>query len=161
MARKILKWVGVTLLVALVLIQFYRPERNTNPNTTADDIVNAYSVPADVASVLHKACYDCHSNNTNYPWYNNIQPVALWLDDHVREGKDELNFSEYGSFKTKRKLKKLKEIVKEVEEGEMPLDSYTWIHGEAKLTAAEKQLLIDWAKGLSTKITMEAGATVE
>jgi exonuclease VII small subunit len=146
------------LLVALVLIQFYRPERNINPNTTADDIVNAYSVPADVASVLHKACYDCHSNNTNYPWYNNFQPVALWLDDHVREGKDELNFSEYGSFKTKRKLKKLKEIVKEVEEGEMPLDSYTWIHGEAKLTAAEKQLLIDWAKGLSTKITMEAGA---
>jgi hypothetical protein len=79
----------------------------------------------------------------------------MWLADHVKDGKDELNFSEYGNFKTKRKLKKLKEIVKEVEENEMPLDSYTWIHSEARLTAAEKQLLIEWAKALSTKISME------
>jgi exonuclease VII small subunit len=155
MAKKIIKWTCIGLLVALVLIQFYRPAKNIDPTTPASDITVAYQTPPEITQILHKACYDCHSNNTAYPWYNNFQPVAMWLADHVKDGKDELNFSEYGNFKTKRKLKKLREIVKEVEENEMPLDSYTWIHSEARLTAAEKQLLIEWAKALSTKISME------
>ena len=83
--------------------------------------------------------------------------MRLWLDDHVNEGKDELNFSEYAAYTTKRKLKKLKEIVHELEEGDMPLNSYTWIHKEAVLTTEQKQTIIDWAKGLSLKISMEGG----
>lgn len=157
MVKKALKWIFISLAIALVAIQFYRPARNENPTTTANDIAIAYQTPQEVTQVLHKACYDCHSNNTKYPWYNNIQPVAMWLADHVKEGKEELNFSEFGSFTTKRKLKKLKEIVEEVEESEMPLESYTWIHNEAKLTAAERQLIVEWAKALSLKIGMQEG----
>lgn len=153
--KKVIKTTLVVLLVVLVLIQFYRPAKNDGPIDVPSDISVAYAVPADVMNVLHKACYDCHSNHTEYPWYNNIQPVALWLADHVKEGKEELNFSEFGTFKTKRKLKKLKEIVHEVEEGDMPLSSYTLIHNEAKLTPQEKQMLIDWAKALTQKISME------
>lgn len=153
--KKAVKTTLVVLLVALVLIQFYRPAKNSGPIDGPVDISVAYNVPADVMNVLNKACYDCHSNHTEYPWYNNIQPVAMWLADHVDEGKSELNFSEFANYKTKRKLKKLKEIVHEVEEGDMPLGSYTWMHSEARLTAQEKQLLIDWAKGLTQKISME------
>jgi len=153
--KKVFKTTLVVLLVVLVLMQFYRPAKNEGAIDTPTDISVAYAVPEDVMNVLHKACYDCHSNHTEYPWYNNIQPVALWLADHVKEGKEELNFSEFGTFKTKRKLKKLKEIVHEVEEGDMPLSSYTLIHNEAKLTPQEKQMLIDWAKALTQKISME------
>lgn len=153
--KKAIKTTLVALLVVLVLLQFYRPAKNNGSIDGPADISVAYAVPADVMNVLHKACYDCHSNHTEYPWYNNIQPVALFLADHVKEGKEELNFSEFGTFKTKRKLKKLKEIVHEVEEGDMPLSSYTLIHNEAKLTPQEKQMLIDWAKALTQKISME------
>lgn len=156
--KKFLRTTGIVLLVILVGLQFYRPAKNVSAQTPPSDIVQAYAVPENVATILHKACYDCHSNNTNYPWYNNVQPVAMWLADHVDEGKDELNFSEFGNFKPRRKLKKLKEIVDEVEEGEMPLESYTLMHGEAKLTEAEKQTLIEWAKGLAQKISLEPGA---
>ena len=154
--KKALKLTLIILAAILLLIQLYRPAKNNAPIDSPTDIASAYPVPADVVNMLHKACYDCHSNHTKYPWYNNIQPVASWLADHVEEGKDELNFSEFATFTTKRKLKKLKEIVHEVEEGDMPLNSYTWLHSEARLSPQEKQMLIDWAKGLAQKISMEA-----
>lgn len=155
--NKAIKGIGIGALTALILLQLYRPAKNISTTTGTNDIVAAHQVPENVANVLHQACYDCHSNNTNYPWYSNFQPVRLWLDDHVHEGKDELNFSEYATYTTKRKLKKLKEIVHELEEGDMPLNSYTWIHKEAVLTPEQKQTIIDWAKGLSLKISMEGG----
>lgn len=158
MMKKALKITGISLLVALVALQLYRPAKNVSTQTPPTDIVQAYGVPADVAVILHKACYDCHSNNTHYPWYSNIQPVGMWLAHHVDEGKDELNFSEFGSYKPRRKARKMHELVEEVEEGEMPLESYTLIHGEAKLTAEEKQKLIEWAKGLEQRITLEQPA---
>lgn len=154
--KRALKISLIVLAGALLLIQLYRPAKNDGPLNNPADIATAYPVPHEVMTVLHKACYDCHSNHTKYPWYNTVQPVASWLADHVDEGKDELNFSEFGNFKTKRKLKKLKEIVHEVEEGDMPLNSYTWLHGEARLTVQEKQMLIDWAKSLAQKISMDS-----
>ena len=153
--KKALKLTVVILAGGLLLIQLYRPAKNSGPINSPADIAAAYPAPDQVITVLHKACYDCHSNHTKYPWYSNIQPVASWLADHVGEGKEELNFSEFATFTTKRKLKKLKEIVHEVEEGDMPLNSYTWLHSDARLTPGEKQLLIDWAKSLAQKISME------
>lgn len=157
--NKAIKGIGIGALTALLLLQIYRPAKNISSTTSPNDIVSTHQVPENVASILHQACYDCHSNNTNYPWYSNFQPVRLWLDDHVNEGKDELNFSEYATYTTKRKLKKLKEIVHELEEGDMPLNSYTWIHKEAVLTPEQKQNIIDWAKGLSLKISIEGGVS--
>jgi hypothetical protein len=138
-----------TLLIALLLIQFYpKPTKNVAESINANDITLAHNVPADVQQVLKTSCYDCHSNNTVYPWYAKIQPVALWLGNHIEEGKDELNFSEFGSYSIRRKFKKLEEINKQVKEDEMPLSSYTVIHRNAKLNDSKKLLLANWVTAL-------------
>lgn len=151
-AKVIIKRVLVGLLIALVVIQFFHPARNISSTVTADDFNVLYPVPDSVQLVLKKACYDCHSNNTRYPWYFNIQPIAWWMDDHISEGKKELNFSEFGKRPMVKRAKKIKKIAKEVQSGDMPLNSYTWIHKDAVLTENEKQLLINWANGLAQKI---------
>jgi hypothetical protein len=140
-----LKKVLVVLLVILVVIQFIRPDKNIGNSYGANDVTQAIATSNEVKIILDKACMDCHSNNTSYPWYNNIQPVAFWLANHVDEGKEELNFSEFKTYKLKRQDHKLEEVVEMIQEGEMPLSSYTITHGDAKLTDAEKQLLINWA----------------
>jgi hypothetical protein len=127
------------------IIQFIRPSKNTGEVYTNNDISHSVDVPANVKNILEKSCNDCHSNNTIYPWYTNIQPLGWWLNHHVNEGVEELNFSEFNTYKLRRKLHKLEEIAEQVKEGEMPLGTYTWIHSEAKLTVAEQQILIDWA----------------
>ena len=102
------------------------------------------SAPADVAGVLKTACYDCHSNNTNYPWYANIQPMGWLLSKHIKAGKAELNFNEFGSYSKRRQSSKLKAIANSVKDGLMPLSFYTLIHGDAKLDVHKKQVIIDW-----------------
>lgn len=148
MIKKIL----IGLLVVLVVIQFIRPERNISELPSQNDIRVHYSVPANVESVLKRACYDCHSNNTNYPWYANIQPVLWWLQDHIEEGKEELNFSEFATYSAKKADHKLDEVIEMVEEEEMPLESYTYIHKDAILSSSEKKLLMDWAADLRKMI---------
>jgi hypothetical protein len=148
--KKIIKKIFLLLLLAFIVIQFFRPAKNiaSGPEAFAKDIATAHTVPADVQLIFQKACYDCHSNNTSYPWYSNIQPVTWWLNDHIKEGKKELNFSEFAGYSIRRKYKKLEEINKEVKEGEMPLDSYTLIHTNAKLTEADKLAIANWATAL-------------
>jgi len=147
-----LKKVLVVLLVILVAIQFIRPDKNIGNSYGANDITQAIATSNEVKTILDKACMDCHSNNTAYPWYNNIQPIAFWLNNHVEEGKEELNFSEFKTYKLKRQDHKLEEIVEMIDENEMPLSSYTIIHKEAKLTDSEKQLIIDWANAGRTEL---------
>lgn len=146
----------IILAVILIIIQFIRPSQNKSTTSQTNDIGVVMNVPDDVSIVLRKACYDCHSNNTNYPWYANIQPVAWWLNNHIEEGKDELNFSEFGNYKLKRKLKKFNEIAGEVTDGEMPLNSYTWIHKEAILTKEEANSLINWANLMAAKLEKDS-----
>jgi hypothetical protein len=148
---KLAKKIGLALLAAFIIIQFFRPARNHAAGISPNDISRVAAVPNDVQSVLARSCYDCHSNSTNYPWYMNIQPVAWYLADHVNEGKRELNFSEFGSYTPKKQLHKLEEIVKEVKKGEMPIKSYTLIHGDARLNEADKSMLVDWANSLAAK----------
>lgn len=148
MVKKIL----IGLLIVFVIIQFFRPAKNVSAQASEQDISALYPMPDSVKVILDKACNDCHSNNTKYPWYNNIQPMAWWMNDHVEEGKGELNFSEFGKRPLDKQARKLKKLVEEVEEGEMPLNSYTWIHKEAVLTEQEKNTLINWATKLSQQI---------
>lgn len=148
MVKKIL----IGLVIVLVILQFIRPERNISTTASANDIRVTHAVPANVLSVLKRACYDCHSNNTNYPWYTNIQPVGWWMQHHVNEGKEELNFSEFGTYSAKKAAHKLEETAEMVEEKEMPLESYTWIHKDAKLSADEIKLVADWANALKAQI---------
>jgi len=154
--KGIVKTSLIILLAAVVIIQFIHPAKNINPVVSQKDIAVLHPMPDSVHQILQKACFDCHSNNTRYPWYNNIQPVAWWLNDHITEGKKELNFSEFGSRTLVKQAKKLKKVAKEVQEGGMPLDSYTWIHKDAILTDREKNILIDWATGLSNQIAVQA-----
>lgn len=150
MLKKFLKRLFLVLLAGFVVIQFFRPAKNTasGPEAYAKDISTVHAVPADVQVILKKACYDCHSNNTEYPWYNNIQPVAWWLANHVNEGKRELNFSEFATYSIGRQYRKLEKINGEVKEGGMPLSSYTWIHTSAKLNETEKLAIASWTTAI-------------
>ena len=143
--KRFFKILFYTLLIALLLFQFYpRTAKNLSSTINPNDITLAHYVPTNVLQVLKTSCYDCHSNNTVYPWYASVQPVALWLGNHITDAKDELNFSEFGSYSIRRKYKKLEEISKEIKEGEMPLTSYTNIHWDAKLDESKKLLLANW-----------------
>jgi hypothetical protein len=147
-----LKKILIGLLIVLVLIQFIRPARNRSNVPALNDITAHYAVPNDVQVVLQRACNDCHSNNTTYPWYANIQPFGLWLQNHIDEGKEHLNFSEFGSYNKKKQAHKMEEVAEMVEEDEMPLASYTWIHRDAKLSKEDKDLLLAWSKSLHHQI---------
>lgn len=140
------------LLAVLVIMQFIRPERNVSEIPSANDIRVQYPMPANVESILKRACYDCHSNNTSYPWYTNIQPLGWWLQHHVDEGKAELDFSEFATYSPKKADHKLEEVVEMVEEKEMPLESYTWIHKDAVLSTEEIEIVTQWANELRSVI---------
>jgi hypothetical protein len=142
------KIILIVLLMILIIIQFFHPEKNISSAKSPIHISALYPVPADVRRILGKACNDCHSNNTRYPWYNNIQPVAWWLDDHIQEGKRELNFDEFASYPLRKQYHKLEEVSEQLKEGHMPLGSYTLIHTDAKLTDPEKATLNDWVNSI-------------
>lgn len=147
MKRKI----GIAIVVLLIVIQFFHPKKNQSTELLATDITKVTTVPAEVNKILEVACNDCHSNNTRYPWYNNIQPVAWWLNKHINNGKRHLNFSEFGTYDAKKANHKLDEIVEVIEKDEMPLGSYTLIHKDAKLNETQKKLLTDWAKSVQVQ----------
>lgn len=134
------------LLASLFLIQLIRPERNNSGNDTAH-IDQKFHIPENVKSTLQGACYDCHSNRTTYPAYAEIQPLGWWLNHHVNEGKEHLNFSAFTNYSDKKQEHAFEEIIEVVTEKEMPLASYTWfsLHPEAKLTDEQRQNIISWA----------------
>ena len=140
------KKVLVTLFILLIIIQFIRPERNMGIADTPNDITHTVPVSPEIKNILVTSCYDCHSNHTEYPWYFNIQPIAGWINHHIEEGKEELNLSEFKTFKTKRKLHKLEEMIEEIKSGEMPMSSYLLIHHNAKLSEDQKNKLIAWTE---------------
>jgi hypothetical protein len=129
---------------AFILIQFIQPARNRNGQVVHTDISKTFTVPPNVKAVLEDACYDCHSNNTRYPWYSYIQPAGWWLSNHIKNGKAELNFSEFGAYSNRRQLSKLRSIGRSIKDEAMPLASYTLLHRRAKLTPEEKALLTSW-----------------
>jgi hypothetical protein len=136
----------LVLVVVLAAAQFIRPPRNLGTVAGPNFIGNQHPIPAATAQVLERACYDCHSNHTEYPWYANVQPVASWLAWHINDGKRHLNFSEFATYSAKRAGKKLEEIGDEVREGGMPLWSYTLAHANARLSDEDKKLLVGWAE---------------
>jgi len=154
MLKTVFKRAFQVLILALIVIQFIRPEKNRAEGISNNDISKIYPVPDDVQAILKTSCYDCHSNNTVYPWYAEIQPVAWWLDDHVKDGKKDLNFSEFAGYTPRRQYRKLEEVTEMTEEGKMPLDSYLWIHKNAKLDEGKKLTLANWVN--TVRDTMKA-----
>ncbi|MHA7057857.1 heme-binding domain-containing protein [Aquimarina sp. M1] len=144
--KNVLKKVGLLLLVVLVVMQFVRPDKNEAGYESVAYFENEAKPTPEIKEILKSNCYDCHSNQTVYPWYAEIAPVSYWLADHVEEGKEHFNMSDWEQYSVKKKDHKLEELIEEVEEGEMPLSSYTWIHGN--LNKEEMEKLINWTKGL-------------
>ncbi len=137
----------LVLLVAFIILQFFGID-TTNPTVIAsEDFIHITQPDDDIKNMLKRACYDCHSNQTVYPWYAHITPVSWWIGHHIEEGREHLNFSKWGTFSKEKKNHKLHECEEEVEEGNMPLDSYTWTHGGADLSKAQKKKLAEWFEG--------------
>jgi hypothetical protein len=130
------------------VIQFIHPKKNVSDGPQPNYIGNIYPIPADVRGILSKACNDCHSNNTSYPWYSKIQPVDWWMNKHVVNGKKHLNLDEYTNRSLRYQYHKMEETIDMVKDNEMPLNSYTWMHKKAKLDTIEKTKLIAWAESV-------------
>ncbi|MEO6488969.1 MAG: heme-binding domain-containing protein [Ferruginibacter sp.] len=151
--KRLFKVIFYTLLIAFVLLQFYpKPGKNLTAIIDRSDIAIVHNVPLNVQSVLKTSCFNCHSNNTIYPWYSRVQPFAHFLGDHIYEGKKELNFSEFGKYGIGKQYRKLEEAAEQIDEDDMPLTSYTLIHSDAKLNKDKKLLLSDWIATLRDSI---------
>ncbi len=139
------KKIALVAGVVFIIIQFIQPARNQSGQVLDTDISKTVYVPENVQTIMSKSCYDCHSNNTQYPWYTSIQPGGWFMAYHVRNGKEKLNFSDFGSFTKRRQGSKLKSIASQIEDGAMPLSSYTLMHTNARLSPGEKDAIIKWA----------------
>lgn len=140
------------LFVGFIFLQFIPRTYNQSDKLLETDITRTFEVPNDIQNILKTSCYDCHSNNTKYPWYNRIQPAAWFLEGHITEAKAELNFSEFGSYSGRRQKSKFKSILSQIESDEMPLPSYIYIHWDAKLSEQEKNRLEDWINNLRNSL---------
>lgn len=150
-----MKWfkkIIVTILILFIAIQFIQPARNKNGQVLPNDITKTLNVPDKVLNIFKNSCYDCHSNNTNYPWYVNIQPMGWMMAKHIKNGKENLNFNEFGTYSKRKKANKLRAIETSIKDGSMPLSSYTIIHMDAKLSSENKKLITDWASNIKDNL---------
>ena len=136
------------------MMQFIRPARNISGQVLPADISKTIHVPDKIADIFKNSCNDCHTNNTRYPWYVNIEPMGWLMSDHIKEGKVNLNFSEFGSYSKRKQANKLRAIAKSVEDGSMPIYSYTIMHTDAKLSTEDKKIITDWVTAV--KDSMDA-----
>ena len=148
-----LKIMLLVFILVFIIIQFSRPERNLNRQILPADFSKSFNPPANLQGILTNACYDCHSNNTRYPWYTNIQPMAWIMGSHIKNGKDKLNFSEFRNYSISRQISKLKGIANSIKDGIMPLTSYELMHKNARLTEADKSLVIDWIENKADSLS--------
>lgn len=152
--KKVLKITAILIAAAFLFVQFFRPDFTNPAVNRAESLEAATEVPENVREILKRSCYDCHSNETVYPWYSNFQPSAWFLEDHIRAGRDELNFSVWNTYETNRKRRKLDEICEETKERLMPLPSYLWIHWDAQLSDEEINVLCEWTTGESERLAV-------
>lgn len=147
-----MKKILIALLVVLVVLQFFQIDKTNPAVDESKDFLKTQNTPEEIASIIKTSCYDCHSNESNYPWYSNVQPAGWFLKDHIDEGRRELNFSTFTDYELKRQDHKLEECIEYIEKDEMPLGSYTLLHREAALTEAQKNTLIEYFKSVRTKL---------
>jgi Haem-binding domain len=144
---------GVLIIIILVVMQFIQPTKNRSGEIITDqDISKVYAIPQGLHQTFVTKCYDCHSNNTNYPWYINIQPIGWWLAAHVHDGKEHLNFSEFKNYPADRAEHKLEELAEVTRDKSMPIKAYTMFHEQSKLTAEDEKAIFDWLNTLHIKV---------
>ena len=143
--KRVRRFLAAAAALALVL-QAVRFPRNLGERHGAQSLERQHALPAEIDQLLSRACYDCHSDRTVYPWYANVQPMGWLIEKHVIDGKARLNFSNFARLDAEAAAHHFQEIVEVVERHEMPLPSYLWLHPEAQLSDAEQASLIAWAK---------------
>lgn len=142
------------LLIILIVgagIQFIPVPINQSDEILKTDFFQIVEAPLNIQQVVKASCYDCHSNNTNYPWYGRVRPFAWFLQKHIREGKEDLNFSDFQDYSGRMKREKIRSMISQVRDGEMPLQEYLWMHPEAKLSEKETEQLIQFFENLNTQ----------
>jgi hypothetical protein len=143
--KKFIKIFVIVFVIIFIGIQFIRPNR-TNPISDKSRDVSYYiNIPGNVKQILERSCYDCHSNLTKWPWYTNISPASWLVAYDVNEGREHMNFSEWGTYNITDQIDYLDNINKQVKKGDMPLSKYLLLHSDAKLTDAERELVCKWA----------------
>ena len=152
MVKNILKAVVILIVLAVLVLQFFRIDKTNLPVAQAETLEATTVVPPDISLIIGRSCNDCHSNLTRYPWYSNIQPMAWMLKNHIDDGRRNLNFSVWSTYSPQRQSKKFEQICDEVTSKDMPLPSYLWIHRDAVMSDGESKALCDWAKGEQARV---------
>ena len=133
----------ILFLVSFIAMQFVRPDR-TNPPAAAAASLTA-KTPPDITALLDRACRDCHSNDTRWPWYSNVSPVSWFVANHVNHARSHLNYSEWNTYDSKEQDKFLRGMCDLTKREDMPLPSYLLIHRDATLSAADVTTLCAWS----------------
>ena len=152
--KKFLKITLFVLLVGFIVIQFFQPEK-TNEEITELHFFNQLEVPEEIQVLLTNSCLDCHSSQTRYLWYHHVSPVSWFINDHIIEGREELNLSDWKNLSVLDQISALDEMCEEVENGNMPLKPYLLLHPDAKLSEEEKEMLCEWVKELSEELILK------
>jgi hypothetical protein len=153
--KKKLRWIGISAGIVFVLIQFIRPERSNPPVDQSLAIAALAVFTPPVSNVIKTSCFDCHSNETRWPWYSDVAPGSWLVADDVTTGRRHLNFSEWGKYPKSKKVLKLGQIYEQVSKGEMPLPKYLYMHPDAKLSAADRDSILSWTEGERDRLTDE------
>lgn len=152
---KLLKKNSLGVVLVLIAMQFYSPTKNISPGNHTQIFIKETNPSPDLKALFETSCYDCHSNNTAYPWYNNVAPISYWIDSHVKEGKKHLNFSEWQNYSIDKKDHLLEEIEEMVVQENMPLTEYTYLHSNSKISDKEVGEIVTWVK--QTRIIYQLG----
>ena len=149
----------VILFGLIILAQFFQPEKNNGERDILTDLFQNASINDTLKTLLTNSCYDCHSNRTIYPLYSKISPISWYLYDHIKVGKESLNFSKWGSYPANEKISQLVDIGEILSDGEMPLKSYLLIHKNAILSKEEIQWIVNWTEEEGMRIMMNSHNT--
>ena len=144
--KKILRWIGIAIVVIVVGIQFVRPQRENPPVDQSATISAQSAITPAVAALVKTSCFDCHSNETRWPWYSEVAPVSWLVAGDVRNGRNHLNFSEWGKYTKSKRVLKLGQIYEQVSKNGMPLEKYLYIHTDARLSAADRDSIVSWTE---------------
>lgn len=151
MKNKRFQIVAMILIIGLSISQFFSPTYNEGTEVKANELFGVEVASPSVIDMFKNACYDCHSNTTEYPAYAKISPVSFWIQGHIDHGKEQLNFSEWATYSPGKRKHKLEECIEEIEKNHMPLKSYTWLHSKSRLSEDQKNLIVEWCRSIMVK----------
>ncbi len=155
-----IKRILIIVLIIFAILQLFQPDRNLSSENLKSDIANHYNIPDSIENLINTSCYDCHSNNTDYPWFINVQPIGWYMQAKVTRGKQHLNFSEFGTLKKEIAIRRLTEIDEVMKRNIMPLKAYKFYNSSSNLTEGQRSTISKWAQSLRDKIEIDSVAAL-